>query len=411
MTSLDRAEQMLMERVARDGPEMLDHVERWASISSASSDLKGLQTMADELAGAFGSLGGKLALKEPAAATRIDADGRERPARHGRNLHLVQRPDAEFRVLLTGHMDTVFGADHPFKEVRRVDNRTLSGPGVADMKGGLAIMLAALKAAEEAVADAGLSRSFGYEVVINSDEEVSSPGSAPLIAGAARRCHAGLTYEPSMPDGALAGARAGSGNFSAVITGRAAHAGRNPGDGRNAVAAAADLALRLERFASVQTGVTANIARIEGGGPNNMVPDRAVLRFNVRVQTGDQQRNVERAVREAVVGVETARGVTVSLHGGFARPPKPLDTRQLKLFECVRSCGDDLGVPISWRATGGVCDGNNIAAAGVPVVDTLGARGGGIHSAGEYLLVDSLVERAQLSALLLMRLATAKLRP
>ena len=146
------------------------------------------------------------------------------------------------QLLFTGHMDTVYGADHAFQETRWIEEGVLNGPGVADMKGGLAVMLAALKAVERG---RGADR-LGYEVIINSDEEVGSPASAALLADAARGKRAALTYEPAaLPDGTLAGARPGSGNFDFVVHGRSAHAGRNPEDGRNALVAAAELALRL----------------------------------------------------------------------------------------------------------------------------------------------------------------------
>ena len=145
-------------------------------------------------------------------------------------------------MLFTGHMDTVFAPDHPFQETRWLDETMLNGPGVADMKGGIAVMLAALKAVEQSPAAAR----FGYDVIINSDEEVGSLSSADLLARSARGKRAALTYEPAaLPDGTLAGARPGSGNFAITIHGRSAHAGRNPEDGRNAVLAASDLALRL----------------------------------------------------------------------------------------------------------------------------------------------------------------------
>jgi len=241
-------------------------------------------------------------------------------------------------------------------------------------------------------------------VVINSDEEVGSHGSAALIVEAARGKIAALTYEPSaLPDGTLAGARPGSGNFSISIEGRSAHAGRNPDEGRNAVLAAADLALRLAE--AKRGGLSVNPARIEGGGPNNVVPDKAVLRVNMRPRTQALQAAAQAALDEAVAAVAAKHGVRINVHGGFARPPKPIDAKAQRLFELVRRSGADLGQDIGWRDTGGVCDGNNIAACGVPVVDTMGARGGAIHSDQEYLIVESLVERAQLSALTILRLA------
>jgi glutamate carboxypeptidase len=244
---------------------------------------------------------------------------------------------------------------------------------------------------------------MGYEVVVNSDEEVGSPGSAALIAAAARGKVAALTYEPALPDGTLAGARPGSGNFSIVVRGRAAHAGRNPEEGRNAVLAAAALALRLEALR--QPGLTVNPAKIEGGAPNNMVPDLAVLRVNLRPATPALEALARDAIAAAVAGVAAEREVDIHVHGGFGRPPKPIDPAAARLFGLVRNCGAELGLDIAWRATGGVCDGNNIATCGVPVVDTMGPRGGAIHTADEFLIVDSLAERARLSALVLLRIA------
>ena len=383
-----------------DPAVMLARVESWAAINSGSRNLKGLATTADALSPALAALG-DVQRVAPAAATQVGADGVVRPLVHGDNLHLVVRPDAPVRVLLTGHMDTVFPIDSPFQACRWLDATTLNGPGTADMKGGIAVMLAALAAFETSP----FADRLGYEIVINSDEEVSSPGSAPLLAAAAQRCHLGLTYEPALPDGTLAGGRKGSGNFSAVVRGRAAHAGREIEVGRNAVLAAADLALRLAALMRSHSGVSVNPAKIDGGGPNNIVPDTAVLRFNVRPATPEGQLAVAAAINAIIAEVAAAHEVTITLDGSFARPPKPLDANQLRLFELVRDCGADLGLPIAWRDTGGVCDGNNLAATGLAVVDTLGPRGGAIHSHDEFLCTDSLLERAQLSALLLMRVA------
>ena len=217
---------------------------------------------------------------------------------------------------------------------------------------------------------------------------------------------AALTYEPALPDGTLAGARPGSGNFSIVVAGKSAHAGRNPQDGRNALLAAADLALRLK--AASGAGFTCNPARIDGGSPNNVVPDHAILRVNFRPATPEDQYEVQELLDRLIAQLSQEHGVHMRLHGGFGRPPKPMDARSAGLFDLVRQCGAQLGLSIDWRDTGGVCDGNNIAACGVPVVDTMGVRGGAIHSDAEYLLVDSLSERAQLSALTILRIAQGR---
>ena len=155
-------------------------------------------------------------------------------------------------------------------------------------------------------------------------------------------------------------------------------------------------------------GFTCNPARIDGGAPNNVVPDHAILRVNFRPQNAETQTAVQQLLESSIAQVSRDHDVATQLHGGFGRPPKPMDGEATRLFNLVRRCGADLGLRIEWRDTGGVCDGNNIAACGVPVVDTMGVRGGAIHSDGEYLIVDSLAERAQLSALTLLRLAQGR---
>ena len=403
MTHLSPEEQRLLDHAA--AAPMLDQVQRWAAINSGSRNLPGLAQMASLLADAFSVLPGDLLLVDPAPVESVTPEGRVQPLAHGQHLLLSVRPDAQRRLLLTGHMDTVFPADHSFQTQRWLEPGVLNGPGVADMKGGLAVMLAALAAMEASDA----SNAWGYDVVINSDEEVGSASSAALLRARAAGKIAAFTYEPALLDGTLAGARAGSGNFSIIVTGRSAHAGRNPEEGRNALLAAADLALRLK--AASGAGFSCNPAKIDGGGPNNVVPDHAVLRVNFRPRTPADEQAARALIDGAMADVARDHDVTLHLHGGFGRPPKPMDAKAERLFGLVRQCGADLGLPIGWRDTGGVCDGNNIAACGVPVVDTMGVRGGSIHSDAEFLLTDSLAERARLSALALWRIARGQFQP
>lgn len=381
------------------GAPMLAQVERWVAINSGTRNLGGLSTMAGLLADAFAVLPGDLRLIDPEPVDAVDAQGQVQPIAHGRHLFLSVRPDAPVRMLLTGHMDTVFPADHPFQTATWLPDGTLNAPGAADMKGGIAVMLAALSAVEES----GAARRFGYDVVLNSDEETGSLSSAPLIVQAARGKVAALTYEPALPDGTLAGARGGTGNFSITVHGRSAHAGRNPEEGRNAIVAAADFALRLA--AARGDGLAVNPARIEGGGPNNVVPDLAILRVNFRPASPDAIARAKAALEAAVRAVQAEHDVHIHVHGSFNRPPKPIDPAAERLFDLVKQAGADLDLSIAWRDTGGVCDGNNIAACGVPVVDTMGVRGGAIHSADEFMIPESLAERAALSTLTILRIA------
>lgn len=394
MTSLTAVERAMIGEI--DAGEMLSRTLSWATINSGTSNLAGLDRMAEVLRHAFGALPGAVTLHDPDPVERIDAKGEAEAVQYGRHLSVCVRPDAERRVLLTGHMDTVFAADHPFQTCEWIDDNRLRGPGTADMKGGIALMLAGVQAFERSAPD------LGYDILITSDEETGSLSSARLIEQMARGKFAALTYEPSLPDGRMARARPGSGNFSAVVTGRAAHAGRNPEEGRNALVAAADLALRLAVL--VRPGLTVNPAAIDGGAPNNMVPSLAILRFNMRPGTREDMADASAQLAELTDAVAARHDVAIRVHGGFGRPPKSIGDAEERLFRLVRDAATGLDEALSWADTGGVCDGNNISACGVPVIDTMGAVGGAIHSPNEYLLVDSLARRAALTALVLHRL-------
>ncbi|KTR84287.1 hypothetical protein NS277_05630 [Novosphingobium barchaimii] len=379
-----------------DRQPILDRTLEWAAINSGTTNLSGLRTMAERLADAFAGLPGEITMVDPAPVEKVSSDGKAHAIESGRHFVLRVRPQAERRVLLTGHMDTVYAADHAFQACDWLDDDTLHGPGTADMKGGLSLMLAGLEAYERS------GPTLGYDVMINSDEETGSLSSAPLIARLAQGKLAALTYEPALPGGIMARARPGSGNFAAIVTGRSAHAGRNPEDGRNALVAAADLAQRLH--AARRDGLTVNPARIEGGAPNNTVPDLAVLHFNMRPRGPDDLAAARTILDDAIAQVAAAHDVAIHLHGGFARPPKPIGSETQRLFGLVSQAAEDLGSPVSWKDTGGVCDGNNIAACGVPVIDTMGACGGAIHSPDEFLIASSLDMRAKLTALVMHRL-------
>lgn len=394
MTSLTSEEREVLAPVER--APILERTLEWAAINSGTANIEGLASMAAHLADAFSALPGEVTLIEPAPVEKVDAQGHPQPLAHGRHMVVSVRPQAERRVILTGHMDTVYPRDHAFQTCDWLDENTLHGPGTADMKGGLSLMLAGLLAYERG------APTLGYDVLINSDEETGSLSSRTLIEELAKNKMAALTYEPALPDGSMARARPGSGNYAVVIRGRSAHAGRNPEEGRNAVVAASDLALRLAALR--RDGLSVNPARMEGGGPNNTVPDLAILHFNMRPRTPDLAVIAQTLVDAAVAEVAVAHDVAIHVHGGVSRPPKPISEETQALYGVVSKAAHDLGQAMTWKDTGGVCDGNNIAACGVPVLDTMGALGGSIHSPDEFLLADSLDARARLTALVLHRL-------
>jgi glutamate carboxypeptidase len=401
MKQLDARSEALIEPI--DQAAMLANAQAWSAINTGTANLDGLAKMAGMLADAFAALPGDVELVDPAPVSAIAADGSEFEKPHGQHLIARIRPAAERRLLFTGHMDTVFPKDHAFQDQTWLDDDTLNGPGLADMKGGIAVFLHALKAFEPS----NMAEKIGYDVLLNSDEETGSLASAPLIEQMAQGKYAALTYEPSaLPDGTLAHARGGSGNYSLTITGKSAHAGRNPQDGRNAIVAAAALVLGLKQLQTDECPI--NPAKIEGGAANNVVPDHAVLRFNIRPKSPDAAAAFEAALASLIGDTQQAHDVSIHQHGGISRPPKPVDRKAQRLFDLVRDCGVSLGQTIGWQSTGGVCDGNNIASCGVPVVDTMGVRGGSIHSPDEFMIVSSLSERAALSALVIHRLASGE---
>lgn len=394
----------MLGRIAAAGDAIVARAVAWCAVPSGSHDPGALDQMLQVLEAAVSPL--RAQAERIALPTRVEIgpDGEERHIPGGAALLLRQRPGAPRRVLLTGHFDTVYPTGSPFREVVRRPDGALNGPGIADMKGGISVLLAALEAWEERPDAAAI----GWDVLLSPDEEIGSPGSAPLLERLARTARLGLTYEPALPGGALASARMGSGNFHLAVRGRSTHVGRDFAGGRNAVMAAARLALDLDALNGRRDGVRLNVARIDGGGPLNMVPDVAVLRFNVRVaEPADAEWALAEIERAA--NAPAGDGITTRLYGGMTRPPKPFTASQRRLFAAVAQTGSAIGQSIGWEPSGGVCEGNNLFAAGLPSVDTLGVRGGDIHSEREFAWPESFAERAQLSAMLLSRFAADEL--
>lgn len=389
----------MLDRLAAQSDAIVARAIDWCAINSGSRNLAGLEEMAAPLVSAMEAIGPveRVAL---ANTQEVAADGTVRDVATADALRLRVRPDAPVQIVLTGHYDTVYPAETRFREVFTRDDGALHGPGIADMKGGISVMLAALAAFETHP----LADRLGYTALLSPDEETGSLASAPLLAALGASGHVGMTYEPALADGTLVSGRKGSGNFHVRITGRAAHAGRDFASGRNAILAAARIAQALGALNGLREGVTVNVARIDGGAPLNMVPDVAVLRFNARLPDTEAEAWLMRGIEEALAEGR-GDGIEAEFHGGITRKPKPFVPAQRTLFEAVRETGALIGQSLAWAPSGGVCEGNNLFAAGLPGVDTLGVRGGDIHSEREFAWGESFAERAQLSALLLAKLA------
>ena len=402
--SLDAEERKILDWVDGRADHMIETVKTWSRINSGSRNAEGLEDMRKVLSEAFGELEGEISAVELEPSTTVELDGEVREVAYTPSMKVSKRPDAPVRIVLTGHHDTVFPKGSGFEDWSLLDDDTINGPGVADMKGGLLVMLHGLLALERSP----WRDQIGYDVLVSPDEEIGSLGSGPVLAELGSKAHVGMTYEPALADGSLAGARKGSGNFSLRCLGKAAHAGREHHLGRNAIVAAADFARRLDDLNGRREHVTFNVSRIDGGGAPNVVPDLGICRFNVRVKTEDDAAWAKGEIEALVKAAGARDGITADLHGGFTRPPKPMSPANQRMFEWTRTAGSAIGLDIRWNDTGGVCEGNNLWASGCPNVDTLGVRGADIHSDREIAKLSSFAERARLSAVMLMAFARGR---
>jgi glutamate carboxypeptidase len=383
-------------------PAMRDELLQLSAINSGSFNTAGVNAVAQRLRALFAPLQAECETipVAPYLSTADDGSLRERALGHA--LRLRKRPDAPLRIFLCGHMDTVFGAEHPFQRARQTDVDTLVGPGVADLKGGMLVMLLALGALERSE----WSERVGWEILFNPDEEIGSKSSMPLLAEAAKRNHLGLIYEPAFADGNLASERKGSGNFDVIVHGRSAHAGRDHPLGRNAIRAAADFIAALDQLNGQRDGLTINPGYIRGGGALNIVPELCVFKFNVRTSQAADECWMQDQLDLLLTRLNQREGFRLELRGGFTRPPKLFDARNRQLAGLIHDCGRRLGLDLQFKPTGGCCDGNNLSAFGLPNIDNLGVVGGEIHSDREFMRISSLAERGKLSALLLLGLAS-----
>ena len=382
-------------------PKMKALVTRWASINSHTYNKEGLKHLTREVRKALTGLKTEITAQAMPPSRSINDLGKVESFLLAPSLVIRKRPQASKQALLVCHLDTVFPFDSPFQKVREMDAKTLQGPGVTDAKGGVVILLKGLEAFERSP----LADRLGWTIVLNTDEEIGSPGSAPLLAKLAPSCQLGFVFEPCHGDGSLVGERKGSGNFTLVAHGRAAHAGRDHAYGRNALEALSKAIVQIRELNHSRQGLTLNTGVMHGGTAVNVVPDLATARLNIRLSKSEDQDYAQKKMQAILEKIEKEDEVKIQLHGDFGAPPKSLTGKTLKLHEFVRSCARDLGMSLDFKSSGGVCDGNRLNAAGLPTIDSMGAQGAHIHSPDEYLLTDSLTERAQLFVLALMKWA------
>jgi glutamate carboxypeptidase len=305
------------------------------------------------------------------------------------------------RLLLIGHMDTVFdpgtAAERPF----RIDDGTARGPGVTDMKSGLLAGLYALKAITAELGGLPFER---LTFIANPDEEVGSPTSRPHIEAAAADVDACLVLECARANGDIVSSRKGILEAHLSVHGRAAHAGVEPEKGRSAIVEGARVVRDLHALNGRWPGVTVNVGKIAGGTRPNVVAERCELEVDVRSTTAGGLTEVEAAIREVAAATEVA-DTTVDVDVRVSWLPMEKLERSGRLVDHAISLAERLGFELHDAATGGASDANTTSGMGVPTLDGLGPIGGNDHSPAEYLEVESIVPRTTLVAGLLLAIA------
>ena len=304
------------------------------------------------------------------------------------------------RVLILGHFDTVCDVGQIDRMPLREEDGRLYGPGVYDMKSGIAIATLAVKALRSRAASAPT-----VVMLWTTDEEIGSGTSRPIIEREAQVCDAVLVLEPSLPGGAAKTARKGCGEFELTVRGVSAHAGIDPRKGASAVHELAHQILALEALRDLDRGVSVNVGVVEGGSRGNVVAEHARAVIDVRVPTmADAQR-----IEAALLALQPRHpDVTLHVAGGVNRPPLERTAGVVRLFEMAQGVARELGRELQEGSTGGGSDGNFTAALGVPTLDGLGAEGDGAHALHEHVLVRDLPWRAAFLARLMARIGEVK---
>jgi glutamate carboxypeptidase len=351
-------------------------VETLVSLESPSDDKAAVDKCGGELTRRLIALGAKVTrLPQGTCGDHVRAEWH-------RGAATVPPPPT---ILLLGHFDTVWPIGTLDRmPVHQRDDR-LYGPGIFDMKAGIAASMLAMRAL------AASSESRPDVVMLwTADEEIGSTTSRRVIEEAARNADAVLVLEPSLPGGAAKTSRKGVGEFELVVRGVAAHAGLDPEKGVSAIHELARQVIALESLQDATRGITINVGVIAGGSRTNVIADRATAQIDVRVQTMDDAARLEKAIRSLS---PTRPSIRLTVEGGIGRPPLERSTAIVRLYERARATAAALGRDLKEGAAGGGSDGNFTAAIGVPTLDGLGPQGDGAHAVHEHVLVSDLAWR------------------
>jgi glutamate carboxypeptidase len=369
----------------------LEDLQTIVNIDSGTYTPEGVNRVGAYLAGRFQGWG---------FATRFDKQ-------EGYGDHLIATRQGKnpggLRLLCIGHMDTVFSegevARRPFTLGEREGVRVATGPGVVDMKSGVLIGMYALRLLSKAGEENYQSITF----LCNSDEEIGSLSSQPLIRELAGKHDVALVFEAGREEHLVVSGRKGCGNYKVEVWGRAAHAGNEPQRGRNAILELAHQVQKLHELNGTIPGVTVSVGIIHGGERINVVPDYAYCQLDIRAFDQAGIRAVEQAMRDLTTQ-HILDGTRIQLSGGMTCQPFESNAQNAPLLELVKAAGAELGLEIQDQSRGGASDANTTSCAGLPTLDGLGACGGLAHTPNEYVELDSLPRRIALVMGLIRRL-------
>ncbi|HEX8731309.1 MAG TPA: M20 family metallopeptidase [Ktedonobacterales bacterium] len=321
------------------------------------------------------------------------------PGKDGFGPHIIGRwpGSGRGRILLIGHMDTVFPAGEVARRPFHIAEGHAHGPGVLDMKSGL---LVGLYAARLLRADAPWAE---LTLLCTSDEEVGSPTSHDLIAHLASEADAALVLEPSPSVEQVTTARKGVGVFRLEVTGVAAHAGVEPEKGSNAAVELAHRVIAVHALNGTIPGVTLNVGVVAGGERPNIVAEQAHAVIDVRAPDPESLAAVEDALQRLASAAPIIDGTATRISGGFVHRPFTQSAASQRLFAQAETVARELGFTLAPRTTGGGSDGNTTAASGTPTLDGLGPAGAHAHNPGEYIEIASVAPRIALLAGLIAR--------
>ena len=362
-------------------------------LESSSSDANALDRALTWIEGALAGLGASI--ERMPASGKQGGLGAPDGSAQGAGITVAKRgADDHRRMLLCVHLDTVH-AHWPGATWTEAGSRVV-GPGVADMKGGVLVVLLALRALRTAGVD-----DLSWTVVATTDEETGSWASRDALAALAPGHAAAFIPEPAMPDGSVVVQRPGSARVGIDVFGRAAHAGRDAANGISAVTALCEAVAAAARLADPPRRIV-NMARLVGGEATNIVPDRASAEGNIRWQSEADGQALMAGLRALGRGApDDLPHVVVDIR--VNRPVKERSQAVEALVRCMEDAAGVLGLQVGAGFTGGVSDGNIVQAAGVPTIDGMGVRGGNLHRSDEFAELDSLGERAALLALTMLR--------